>query len=218
MAGNIFVRTIVDRLMPHLGMPASEVEALVAIPPNPKMGDYSVPCFAPAKVLQRPPQALASELAVHIGPDEFIDRAQAAGPYLNFFVNKARFARDVLQTIRTQGDRFGNCDMGQGKAVCIDFSSPNIAKHLAVHHLQSTMIGNALYRIFQALGYRCVGINHLGDWGTQFGQLIVAYKRWGSPELLEQDGITNLNQLYVRFHAECEQMGSLTRFWKRTNA
>lgn len=218
MARNLFVEEIVRSLKGQLDVPESEIEAMIATPPDPKMGDYSFPCFVLAKAQKRPPQEIASRLAEGIGKSDLLERVQTAGPYLNFFVCKARFAEEVLKRVRSEGEGYGRSDVGQGKAVCIDFSSPNIAKHLAVHHLRSTMIGNSLYRIFGALGYKSIGINHLGDWGTQFGQLIVAYKRWGSAEMLEKDGIEGLNRIYVRFHAESEQDPSLeqeARDWFR---
>ncbi|NOZ23590.1 MAG: arginine--tRNA ligase [Planctomycetes bacterium] len=204
MAQNIFVNAIVKALTPHLDLSGTEIEGMIATPPDPKMGDYSFPCFTLAKAMRMSPKDIAADLAAKVDTTDLLEQIQTAGPYLNFFVSKARFVQEVLRNIRSQGDRYGQSDIGQGKTVCIDFSSPNIAKHLAVHHLQSTMIGNGLYKIYSALGYKCVGINHLGDWGTQFGQLILAYKKWGAADKLETDGITHLNQLYVRFHAEAE--------------
>ena len=204
MRENIFIQKIVDQLKPHLDLSESEITAMISTPPDPQMGDYSFPCFTLAKAMKKSPKDIAADLAAELAPTDLLERIQTAGPYLNFFVSQACFAQDVLQTVRSEGERYGKSDIGQGRTVCIDFSSPNIAKHLAVHHLQSTLIGNTLYNIFEALGYKCIGINHLGDWGTQFGQLILAYKKWGSADALKADGITHLNQLYVKFHAEAE--------------
>ncbi|MEW6355928.1 MAG: arginine--tRNA ligase [Planctomycetota bacterium] len=218
MAKNLFVEALVNALKPHLGLAETEIERIIATPPDPKMGEYSLPCFAFAKEMRRSPKDIAADLAGKIAPSELIERVQTAGPYLNFFVNKTRFVQEALRTIRSEGDRYGASDIGRGKTVCLDFSSPNIAKHLAVHHLQSTMIGNTLYKICSALGYKCIGINHLGDWGTQFGQLILAYKKWGSPQKLDAEGVTHLNELYVRFHSEAEshpEMEEEAREWFR---
>jgi len=134
-----------------------------------------------------------------------IAEIKAIGPYVNFFVDKETLSEITLKTISEERDNYGIRSAGKGKTVIVDFSSPNIAKHLAVHHLRSALIGNAIYHIYKTLGYRCVGINHLGDWGTQFGQLIVAYKKWGGENAHHAYTVTDLNDLYVKFHQEAEK-------------
>jgi arginyl-tRNA synthetase len=187
----------------------SELERLIEIPPDPKMGDFAVPCFTFSKMLKRAPAALCAELAQGISPTSLIEEVRANGPYLNFFVNKRRLIEYVLRDICEQGEAYGDSDIGRGKTVIMDYSSPNIAKHLAVHHLRSAVIGNSIKRLYEMLGYQCIGINHLGDWGTQFGQLIVAFKRMGSEDALKENPIKHLNDLYVKYHQEAEKNPSL---------
>jgi len=138
-------------------------------------------------------------------PDEAIQRVECVGGYLNFYLDKGGFAAQVLKNIAESGERYGAGEEGKGKTVCIDYSSINIAKRFHIGHLSTTMIGNALYKMYGYLGYNCVGINHLGDWGTQFGKMIAAYKRWGTKEEVEAGGVDELTKLYVRFHEEAEK-------------
>ncbi len=202
---DIFRDEIAEWLSRQTGMPVEEVENLISRPPDASMGQYAFPCFLPAKRMGRNPKDLAAELAKAFEASELIEEAKDLGPYLNFFVQPQAFVRHVIETALAEGANYGGSKEGKGKTVVVDLSSPNIAKHLGVHHLRSTMIGHALRNIYEALGYRVVAVNHLGDWGTQFGQLIAAYKRYGSPEMLKEDAVTNLNKLYVRFHAEAEK-------------
>ncbi|MFC4098089.1 arginine--tRNA ligase [Paenibacillus xanthanilyticus] len=187
---------------------ASEIESLIEYPPNPEMGDLSLPCFKLSKQLRKPPQAIAEELKSRIGLDSFA-RVEAVSGYLNFYLDGARFASSVISEALTQGDRYGSRNIGEGGKVVIDYSSPNIAKPFHIAHLRSTVIGHALYRIHEFLGFDCVGVNHLGDWGTQFGKLIVAYRQWGDAAEVESDGIDELLRLYVKFHDEAERDPSL---------
>ena len=184
-----------------------EIEKLIEVPPDYKMGDYALPCFILAKQVKRSPQMIAEKLGVGFEADEYIKNVVTTGPYLNFFVNRSMFIRHVLHSIDREKDGFGTSDEGEGKCVVVDYSSPNIAKHLAVHHMRSALIGRAIYNLYGALGYECCGINHLGDWGTQFGKLIVAYKKWGGEET--PSDIETLYKLYVRFHKEAEDDPSL---------
>ncbi len=217
---NHFINTIVSLLKENTNLQENEIEKLIETPPDFKMGDYAFPCYSLAKSLKKAPNAIASELAGKLSatlplsskggpppsaPAYPIAEIKAIGPYLNFFVNKEIFSETVLKKIYGERDCYGSGNAGAGKTVVIDYSSPNIAKHLAVHHLRSALIGNAIYNVYQYLGYRCVGINHLGDWGTQFGQLIAAYKRWGSANAHGSYTVTDLNNLYVRFHQEAEK-------------
>ena len=187
------------------GVAQEEIASLLAVPPDSAMGDFALPCFRFAKVLKKSPVIIAQELAKTIAPDEVVAEVSAVNGYLNFKVNKAGLAADVLARIAREGAKYGSSDEGSGKTVCIDYSSVNIAKPFHIGHLSTTVLGGALYRIFNFLGYRAVGINHLGDYGTQFGKLISAYKRWGNREEVERGGIHAVNALYVRFNEEADE-------------
>ena len=182
----------------------AEIYEALALPPNSEMGDYALPCFRFAKVFRKSPTLIAEELKGKISPDEVISEISAVNGYLNFKVNKNRLAEEVIGKILGEKDAYGASDEGKGKTICIDYSSINIAKPFHIGHLSTTVLGAALYRILNFRGYRSVGINHLGDYGTQFGKLISAYKRWGDKETVEKGGIRALNELYVRFHREAE--------------
>ena len=186
------------------GVTEQEIYELIALPPNLDMGDYALPCFKFAKILRKSPVMIAEEMKNAIQPDEIVCEISAVNGYLNFKINKTSFVKETLDKILTQGDNYGASEEGKGKTVCIDYSSINIAKPFHIGHLSTTVLGGALYRIFNFLGYKAVGINHLGDYGTQFGKLISAYKRWGDQETVEKGGIRALNELYVRFHKEAE--------------
>lgn len=200
-----FIKTIISLLKGKIDLPEDEIERLIEIPPDFKMGDYAFPCYSLAKTLKKSPNVIAGELAKDFHADKPIETVRAVGPYVNFFLDKTTLSETVLKTISEERDRYGNKAVGKGKTVVVDFSSPNIAKHLAVHHLRSALIGNAICNSYKTLGYTCVGINHLGDWGTQFGQLIVAYKKWGSENTHHTYTVTDLNNLYVKFHQEAEK-------------
>ncbi len=191
------------------GLPAAEeLRGLLAVPPDPAMGDYAFPCFRLAKALRMAPPRIAQTLA-NSWTEGDVARVEAVNGYLNFFLNRVNFARDTLRTVLDAGERYGASDEGAGKTVCLDYSSINIAKRFSIGHLSTTMIGHSLRRIYDYLGYKTVSINHLGDWGTQFGKMICAYKKWGSEEQVEQNGVQALVDLYVRFHAEAEKDPSL---------
>lgn len=195
-----------------------EIAAMLETPPNPDMGDFAFPCFRLAKTLRKAPPLIAQEAAAALKLPEGVERAVAMGGYINFTLDRAAQARAVLERIEREGDRYGGSDVGAGRSVCIDYSSVNIAKPLHIGHLPSTVIGNALYRIYNHMGYRSVGINHLGDWGTQFGKMIYAYKAWGDRETIEKGGVDELVKLYVRFHQEAEgneAMNDAARAWFR---
>ena len=179
-----FVKTIISLLKEKTNLQENELEKLIEIPPDLKMGDYAFPCYSLAKTLKSAPNTIATELSKVLRTTDSIIEIKAIGPYVNFFVNKTIFTEMVLKKVCEEQDNYGSRNIGSGKTVVIDYSSPNIAKHLAVHHLRSALIGNAIYNIYKTLGYRCIGINHLGDWGTQFGQLIVAYKNGEAKALI----------------------------------
>lgn len=182
------------------------IEGILEIPPKEDMGDFAFPCFQLAKIFRKAPNMIAEEIAGKIQITKDLSKVVAMGPYVNFFVNKEVYVKEVLNKIDLN---YGSSDIGAGKTICIDYSSPNVAKNFHVGHLRTTIIGNSLYHIFDKLGYHVERINHLGDWGTQFGKLIVAYKKWGSKEAVEEKGIPELLDLYVKFHKEAEEDDSL---------
>ena len=187
------------------GLSEEDIYAAIALPPNSEMGDYALPCFKFAKVLRKSPALIAQDIAANYPVDEVIERAEAVNGYVNFTINKSALARETIDEVLAKGERYGSSDEGAGKTICIDYSSVNIAKPFHIGHLSTTAIGGALYKIFNFLGYKAVGINHLGDYGTQFGKLICAYKRWGNREEVQTGGIHAINDLYVRFNSEATE-------------
>ena len=194
---NPFARACAALAGEVLGFDPAELP--VTAPPRPEMGDFAVGCFPAARALKQAPPALAARVAEAFRPTELIASASAAGPFVNFRADRGALYRSLFRAASAGGGALVPSDVGTGKTVCVDYSSPNISKHLAYHHIRSTVIGHALVNLHHALGYRVIGINHLGDWGTTHGQLIAAFKRWGAPEPLT---ITVLNELYVRFNRE----------------
>lgn len=187
---------------------SEEISQLIEIPPKPEMGDFAFPCFRLAKSYHKAPPMIAQDLKESIGDQTFLSEIKVIGGYLNFYVDKAQYAQQIIDKYNNTTD-YGCSDQGKDKTICIDYSSPNVAKNFHVGHLRTTIIGNSLYKIFSKLGYKVVRINHLGDWGTQFGKLIVAYKKWGSREAVEEKGIEELMDIYVKFHEEAEKDDSL---------
>lgn len=187
---------------------SEEISQLIEIPPKPEMGDFAFPCFRLAKSYHKAPPMIAQDLKESIGNQAFLSEIKVVGGYLNFYVDKAQYAQQIIDKYNNATD-YGCSDQGKDKTICIDYSSPNVAKNFHVGHLRTTIIGNSLYKIFSKLGYKVVRINHLGDWGTQFGKLIVAYKKWGSREAVEEKGIEELMDIYVKFHEEAEKDDSL---------
>ena len=185
-----------------------EIYKMIEVPKYAEQGDLAFPAFSLAKVLRKAPQAIAQEIVEAVS-DEHISKAVAMGPYANFFLSKGKFADETLHTVLEQREDYGNFDFGQGRNVVVDMSSPNIAKPMSMGHLRSTVIGNAIANLEKKVGYNPIKVNHLGDWGTQFGKLIVAYKKWGTKEAVEQDPIAELLRLYVKFHDEAERDSSL---------
>ncbi|WP_314078240.1 arginine--tRNA ligase [uncultured Granulicatella sp.] len=185
-----------------------EIYKMIEVPKYAEQGDLAFPAFSLAKVLRKAPQAIAQEIVEAVA-DEHISKAVAMGPYANFFLSKGKFADETLHTVLEQREEYGNFDFGQGRNAIVDMSSPNIAKPMSMGHLRSTVIGNAIANLEKKVGYNPIKINHLGDWGTQFGKLIVAYKKWGTKEAVEQDPIAELLRLYVKFHDEAERDSSL---------
>ena len=186
-------------------MSVEEIKALLEVPPNKEMGDYAFPCFKLAKIFRKAPNMIAEEIAGELVAENGITKVINLGGYVNFFVSKGDLAKKVITQILEEKENYGKSDFGGGKNVVIDYSSPNIAKPFHIGHIRTTVIGNALYKIYDSQGYNVVRINHLGDYGTQFGKLIVAYKLWGNKEAVEANPIKELLKLYVRFHDEAEE-------------
>ena len=195
---------IVNLIANHVeGMTAEEIATFIEIPPKQELGDYAFPCFRLAKTMHKAPNLIAADIKEAIGDIDFLDKIDVQGAYLNFFVKKNIFVQTMIESALK--DNFGGSDEGADKVICIDYSSPNVAKNFHVGHLRTTIIGNSLYKIYSKLGYKVIRINHLGDWGTQFGKMIVAYKNWGTKEAVEKDGVAELMRLYVKFHEEADQ-------------
>ena len=200
---------VIDLLAQYIdGLSREEIAAAIEIPPKSDMGDFAFPCFKLAKVYRKAPPMIAQELQSKIEQPDFLSEIRVVGGYLNFFVDKSQFSKQIVDNYLNATD-FGSSTEGNGKTICIDYSSPNVAKNFHVGHLRTTIIGNSINNIYRKLGYDVVRINHLGDWGTQFGKLIVAYKKWGSKEAIEKNGISELMKIYVKFHDEAEHDDSL---------
>lgn len=200
---------VIDLLAQYIdGLSKEEIAAAIEIPPKSDMGDFAFPCFKLAKVYRKAPPMIAQELQSKIEQPDFLSEIRVVGGYLNFFVDKSQFSKQIVDNYLNATD-FGSSTEGNGKTICIDYSSPNVAKNFHVGHLRTTIIGNSINNIYRKLGYNVVRINHLGDWGTQFGKLIVAYKKWGSKEAIEKNGISELMKIYVKFHDEAEHDDSL---------
>ena len=180
---------------------AEDIKAMLEYPPDKAMGDVALPCFRLSKSLRRSPVQIAETLAAGISCEEF-SLVSAVNGYLNFKIDGTAFSRRVVGDVLTAGDKYGSPNCGEGKTVVLDYSSPNVAKPFHIGHLGTTVIGHSLKLLHEFAGYKCVGINYLGDWGTQFGKLIVAYKRWGDRALIEQGGVDELVKLYVRINNE----------------
>lgn len=208
---------IVDLIEKNVeGLSTEDISSLIEIPPKPEMGDFAFPCFRLAKTMRKAPQMIADDIRNAIGEVDFLDDIKVQGAYLNFYVKKELFVKSMISSAIEEN--FGASEMGKGETICIDYSSPNVAKNFHVGHLRTTIIGNSLYKIYSKLGYQVVRINHLGDWGTQFGKLIVAYKSWGNEDAVKKEGVAELMRLYVKFHDEAEKNPELNdeaRAWFR---
>ena len=182
------------------------IEECIEIPSSKEMGDYSLPCFKLAKEMKKAPQMIANEIKEKLIIDEsLIEKVEVVNGYLNFFINPTAIIKTVFEEIENKKERYGSSTIGNGKNIVIDYSSPNIAKPFHIGHLRSTVIGGALYKIYKFLGYNVTGINHLGDYGTQFGKLIEGYKRWGEEYNIEENPIDELTKIYVRINNLCKE-------------
>ena len=203
-----YKKIVATRLKENIDLDLDKIESLIEIPPKSDMGDFAFPCFQLAKVMKKAPNMIAKDIADVINKDGF-EKVESLGPYINFFMDKVKFSESIVTEILSEKDSYGSSKIGDGKRYLVEYSSPNIAKPFHVGHLFTTAIGNALYKMLKFEGYDTVRINHLGDWGTQFGKLISAYKRWGNEEAIEKSPITELLRIYVKFHDEAEKNPSL---------
>ncbi len=210
-------KQIIADLIKIDGVTNQEIYQALEIPADKKMGDFSLPCFRFSKLLRKAPMIIAQDIAQSIKTLTYpVTSVAALNGYVNFLTDKLYTTKKVLKEIEEKGSSYGDSKEGEGKTVCIDYSSINIAKPFHIGHLSTTVIGGCLYRVYKKLGYKCVGINHLGDWGTQFGKLIVAFKLWCSEEELNREGMKVLTAIYVKFHDESEKDPSLedqARLW-----
>ena len=198
-----FKQIIAKQISKTIEIDAKELEGYIETPKDSKNGDYAFPCFRLAKELRKAPPAIANEIKEKLELVEEIEKVEVAGGYLNFFINKATLAEEVLGEI-SKTEQYGKSIVGEGKNIVIDYSAPNIAKPFHIGHLRSTVIGGALYNIYKYLGYNVTGVNHLGDYGTQFGKLIEGYKMWGEEYDIENDPINELTKIYIRINEACK--------------
>ena len=182
----------------------SEIQGMIEVPQDSKMGDYAFPCFKLAKVMRKAPPLIAKNIAEKIADNEIFEKVEQVNAYVNMFISKEEFVKDVVEDVLEKGDGFGRSDIGGGKTVIVEYSSPNIAKPFHIGHIRSTVIGNSIYKIYDALGYNVIRINHLGDYGTQFGKMICAYRHWGNKEDVINEPIKTLLGYYTKFHEEVE--------------
>jgi arginyl-tRNA synthetase len=201
-----FRKHIADWLAKETGLAIEQIDAWIEIPPQPELGDFAFPCFRLAKHLRRPPAQIALEMAEKAAASvALMESVRAVQGYLNFFVDRASYIATTVCNVLTAGDDLGRQMTGAGKTVVVEYSSPNIAKPFHVGHAFTTILGHALYRLYERIGYQTVRVNHLGDYGTQFGKLIVAYRLWGNEAAVEADPINELLRIYVRYHDEVEK-------------
>ncbi len=186
-------------------MELEKVLSLIEIPPQSSMGDYAFPCFQLAKTMRKAPNMIAAELALKVGNDNIVEKTEQAGGYLNFFVNKIEYIKNVVNDVLEKGESYGKSEIGAGENLLVEFSSPNIAKPFHIGHMCSTIIGGSLEKIYNHLGYNVTRLNHVGDYGTQFGKLISAYNRWVDEKALEETPIAELLRIYVKFHDEADK-------------
>lgn len=201
-----FKQKIAEQISKTTNIPQEQIIEYIEIPADGKMGDFSFPCFKLAKELKKAPQMIAQEIKDNIEfEDGFMQNIEVVNGYLNFYIMPQEYISNVLTEIANKKENYGESTVGKGKNVVIDYSAPNIAKPFHIGHLRSTVIGNAIYKTYKHLGYNCTGVNHLGDYGTQFGKLIEGYKRWGSEYNVEENPIDELTKIYVRINNLCKE-------------
>lgn len=201
------ITEVISGVLPD--MEKNEIAEMIEIPGDSKMGDYAFPCFKLAKVMRKAPPLIAKEIAEKISEEPVFAKVEPVNAYVNMFISRDGFIRDLLSEVIRKGDGYGRSDIGEGKKVIVEYSSPNIAKPFHIGHIRSTVIGNAIYKIYDFLGYDTVRVNHLGDYGTQFGKMICAYRHWGKREDVENAPIKTLLGYYTKFHQEAEKDPSL---------
>ena len=199
-----FKQIIAKQISKIIDIDEQELTSYIETPKDTKNGDYAFPCFRLAKELRKAPQVIANEIKEKIELTDEIEKVEVAGGYLNFFINKSELAVEVLKEI-SNVEQYGKSELGKEKNIVIDYSAPNIAKQFHIGHLRSTVIGGALYNIYKYLGYNVTGVNHLGDYGTQFGKLIEGYKMWGKEYNIEKDPINELTKIYIRINEACKE-------------
>ena len=203
-----FKQEIAEYIEKVVDIEKNELEKYIEKPKDTTNGDYAFPCFRLAKQLKKAPQIIAEDIKEKIESDieksKEIEKVEIVGGYLNFYINKNLITEEVLKEI-SKSDEYGKSDIGKGKNIVIDYSAPNIAKPFHIGHLRSTVIGGALYNIYKYLGYNTIGINHLGDYGTQFGKLIEGYKLWGHEYEIEKNPINELTKIYIRINNLCKE-------------
>ena len=200
-----FKEEIAKEISKTVNIDEKELETYIEIPKDTKNGDYAFPCFRLAKELKKSPQLIANDIKNEVKLDnKVIEKVEVAGGYLNFYINKELMTKEVLEEIANK-EEYGKAQIGNGKNIVIDYSAPNIAKPFHIGHLRSTVIGGTLYNIYKYLGYNTIGINHLGDYGTQFGKLIEGYKLWGKEYEVEKDPINELTKIYIRINKLCKE-------------
>ena len=182
-----------------------EVKNMIETPQDSKMGDYAFPCFKLAKVLRKAPPLIAKGIAEAIAENDIFEKVEQVNAYVNMFISKEEFVQDVVEEVIARGDDYGRSNVGEGKPVIVEYSSPNIAKPFHIGHIRSTVIGNSINLLWDAMGYKVTRINHLGDYGTQFGKMIVAYRHWGNEEDVKREPIKTLLSYYTKFHEEAEK-------------
>ena len=183
----------------------NELYEYIEMPSDNKMGDYAFPCFRLAKTMKKSPQIIANELKDGISLGNEFEKVEVINGYINFFVNNKKLVENVLEEVEEKRENYGSSEIGEGKNIVIDYSSPNIAKPFHIGHLRTTILGNSLYKMYKFLNYNCVGINHLGDWGTKFAKLIEGYKRWGTEYDIESNPIEELTKIYIRINDLCKE-------------
>ena len=196
---------IAETIAPYVdGLEASEIKEMIEVPADSKMGDYAFPCFKLAKLLRKAPPLIAKSIAEQIGENDIFEKVESVNAYVNMFISRKSFIDDVVGEVISKGDAFGSSDIGAGRKVIVEYSSPNIAKPFHIGHIRSTVIGNSIYKIYDFLGYDTFRINHLGDYGTQFGKMICAYRHWGTKQDVIDEPIKTLLGYYTKFHVEVE--------------
>ncbi len=200
------LKKVLDSINDAHGLDEEKIAQSFEYPPNAEMGDIALPCFKLSKSLRMSPVMISEKISEGLKNSDIsdIERIETVNGYLNIYIKNSYFAKNILKNVLDKGEKYGSFDFGKGKTVVLDYSSPNVAKPFHIGHLGTTVIGHSLKKLHEFAGYKCVGVNHLGDWGTQFGKLIVAYNLWGDKKTIEEKGIDELVALYVKFHQEAE--------------